>query len=38
MKLSELDFYLQDFLLYCQNKNLPPKTLSSSFQYWDRTI
>ncbi|MEW5320552.1 tyrosine-type recombinase/integrase [Geobacillus thermoleovorans] len=29
MKLSELDFYLQDFLLYCQSKNLSPKTLSS---------
>ena len=25
MKLSELDFYLQDFLLYCQSKNLSPK-------------
>jgi integrase/recombinase XerD len=29
MKLSELEFYLEDFLLACQSKNLSPKTLSS---------
>ncbi|SIQ33260.1 integrase/recombinase XerD [Paenibacillus macquariensis] len=29
MKLSELEFYLEDFLAYCQNKNLSRKTISS---------
>jgi integrase/recombinase XerD len=29
MKLSELEFFLEDFLLACQSKNLSPKTLSS---------
>jgi integrase/recombinase XerD len=29
MKLSELEFHLDDFLLACQSKNLSPKTLSS---------
>lgn len=29
MKLTELEFYLEDFLLACQSKNLSPKTLSS---------
>ncbi|MDQ0975990.1 integrase/recombinase XerD [Neobacillus niacini] len=29
MKLSELEFHLEDFLLACQSKNLSPKTLSS---------
>jgi integrase/recombinase XerD len=29
MKLSELEFYLEDFLVFCQSKNLSPKTLSS---------
>jgi site-specific recombinase XerD len=29
MRLSELEFHLEDFLLACQSKNLSPKTLSS---------
>ena len=29
MKLTELEFFLEDFLIYCQSKNLSPKTLSS---------
>lgn len=29
MKLTELEFFLEDFLIYCQSKNLAPKTLSS---------
>lgn len=29
MKLSELEYYLEDFLAYCQNKNLSRKTISS---------
>jgi integrase/recombinase XerD len=29
MKVSELEFHLEDFLLYCQSKNLSPKTLAS---------
>ncbi|WP_407672977.1 site-specific integrase [Paenibacillus profundus] len=29
MKLSELEFYLKDFLAFCQQKNLSKKTLSS---------
>lgn len=29
MKLTELEFYFEDFLLYCQSKNLSEKTLSS---------
>ena len=29
MKLTELEFYLEDFLLYCQSKNLSEKTISS---------
>ncbi|MDQ0874991.1 site-specific recombinase XerD [Paenibacillus sp. V4I3] len=29
MKLSELEFYVEDFITYCQNKNLSRKTLSS---------
>jgi integrase/recombinase XerD len=28
MKLTELEFFLEDFLIYCQSKNLAPKTLS----------
>ncbi|MGE7601285.1 tyrosine-type recombinase/integrase [Peribacillus sp. NPDC097675] len=29
MKLTELEFFLEDFLLYCQSKNLSLKTLAS---------
>jgi integrase/recombinase XerD len=29
MKMTDFDFYLEDFLLYCQNKNLSRKTLLS---------
>lgn len=29
MKLTELEFYLEDFLVYCQSKNLSPRTISS---------
>ncbi|PEL63777.1 tyrosine-type recombinase/integrase [Bacillus wiedmannii] len=29
MKLTELEFHLEDFLVYCQSKNLSRKTLSS---------
>ncbi|KFM98777.1 hypothetical protein DJ93_1175 [Bacillus clarus] len=29
MKLSETEWYLNDFLIYCQSKNLSPKTISS---------
>lgn len=29
MKLTELEFYLEDFLLACQSRNLSSKTLSS---------
>lgn len=29
MKLSEIEFYLEDFLLYCELKNLSEKTLKS---------
>lgn len=29
MKITELEFYLEDFLTYCQVKNLSKKTLSS---------
>lgn len=29
LKLTELEFFLQDFLMYCQSKNLSIKTLSS---------
>lgn len=29
MKVSELDFYLEDFLAFCQSKGLSPKTISS---------
>ncbi|WP_342436345.1 site-specific integrase [Paenibacillus sp. FSL L8-0436] len=29
MKISELEYYLEDFLAYCQNKNLSRKTIGS---------
>lgn len=29
LKLTELEFLLEDFLIYCQSKNLSPKTLLS---------
>jgi site-specific recombinase XerD len=29
VKVSELDFFLDDFLAFCQSKNLSTKTLSS---------
>jgi len=29
LRLTELEFYLEDFLIYCQSKNLSQKTLSS---------
>lgn len=29
MKLSELEYYLEDFLAFCQNKNLSRKTIGS---------
>ncbi|MEK4346724.1 tyrosine-type recombinase/integrase [Paenibacillus sp. FSL P4-0184] len=29
MKLSDLEFFLEDFLAYCQNKNLSRKTINS---------
>lgn len=29
MKMSEVDFYLEDYLLYCQNKNLSAKTITA---------
>lgn len=29
LKLTELEFFLEDFLIYCQSKNLSQKTLSS---------
>lgn len=29
MKMSEMEFFLEDFLVFCQSKNLSPKTLSS---------
>lgn len=29
MKLTELEFFLEDFLVYCQSRNLSPKTMSS---------
>jgi integrase/recombinase XerD len=29
MRLSALEFHLEDFLLACQSKSLAPKTLSS---------
>jgi integrase/recombinase XerD len=29
MKLTELEFHLEDFLVYCQNKNLSTKTTGS---------
>ncbi|PES80081.1 integrase [Bacillus cereus] len=29
MKVSETEWYLNDFLIYCQSKNLSPKTISS---------
>ena len=29
MTLTELEFFLEAFLIYCQSKNLSPKTLSS---------
>ncbi|MDN4493354.1 tyrosine-type recombinase/integrase [Ureibacillus aquaedulcis] len=29
MKLTELEFYLEDFLIYCQSRNLSNKTISS---------
>ena len=29
MKLTEIEFYLEDFLVYCQSKNLSHKTTSS---------
>ena len=29
MKLSELEFYLEDFLLHCESKNLSKRTISS---------
>lgn len=29
MKLTEFEFFLEDFLIYCQSKNLSPKTLAS---------
>ena len=28
-KLTELEFYLEDFLIYCKSKNLSIKTISS---------
>ncbi|WP_419182290.1 site-specific integrase [Paenibacillus radicis (ex Xue et al. 2023)] len=29
MKLSELEFYVEDFLAFCQSKNLSQKTIAS---------
>lgn len=29
VKMSELEFFLEDFLVFCQSKNLSPKTIAS---------